>query len=88
MRYTGCACGVDYPQYVVDSVLFSENGADTYFINKEFSVAFPDSVTENSFSASGGSQSEYFIFEGTTQRNSLGMNRLLLEKGEKVAQKE
>ncbi len=89
MTYTGCACGVDYPQYVVDSVLFSESEDETYFINKEFSVVFPDTVTESALAASGTStKSDYFIFEGTTQRNSFGMNRLLLEKGEKVEKKD
>jgi hypothetical protein len=53
MYFQGCACGLEYPQYVVDSVLYSENSEGDFFLNKEFTLEFADPNLESTVHGQG-----------------------------------
>jgi hypothetical protein len=86
MYWQGCACGDEYPQYVVDSVMYSENLEPEYFINKEFSLELADSSLDSivGFQPGCASGCHQFILSGNSMAYGYGMHRLFVKKAERM----
>lgn len=83
MSYRGCACGLEYPQYVVDSVLYSDDGNSEFYYNKEFKLQFSDSNLEEKLALPDCSTRCFFyIIGGNAQSNGYGMHRIQVREGE------
>lgn len=86
MRWQGCACGDEYPQYVVDSVYFSENEEPKFYFNKAFTLQCPtpdlERHTEILPDCPIGCQ--YFILTGNALSNGYGMHRLQVSEAERI----
>lgn len=80
--FIGCACGLDYPQYHVDSVLSSENVPAEYFINKEISLKYKDAALEKTLALPDcATRCFHYILSGNMEHNGYGMHRLTVTKG-------
>ncbi len=82
VSYVGCACGPEYPQYQVDSVLSADDNA-SFLVNKLFTIKFANELQESELSdIKCDTQCYYYILTGNWMSNGFGMNRLVLETGE------
>jgi len=83
LSFMGYACGDCYPQYRVDSVLFSENGDYDFYFNKEIHVELQNNELEkkeNNLKCSGTCYNYQLV--GHFMRNELGIGKLVAFKGE------
>ncbi len=82
VRFEGCACGEEYPEYVVDSVLYSENVEASFYLNKQFTLEYQDPSWEQKFQLRNCKRDCYYlILHGNAERNGYGMNRLFVDSG-------
>jgi hypothetical protein len=83
--FIGCACGLDYPQYHVDSVLHNENVPADYYINKEISLQYKDAALEKSLALPDCATGCYhYLLSGNMEHNGYGMHRLTVADGQVV----
>lgn len=83
--FIGCACGLDYPQYHVDSVLSSENVPADYYHNKEISLQYKDAALEKSLALPDCATGCYhYLLSGNMEHNGYGMHRLTVSEGQVV----
>jgi hypothetical protein len=83
--FIGCACGLDYPQYHVDSVLSSENVPADYYLNKEISLQYKDAALEKSLALPDCATGCYhYLLSGNMEHNGYGMHRLTVSDGQVV----
>jgi hypothetical protein len=85
VSYIGCACGPEYPQYHIDSVLSTENEQAAYFPNKEISLVFVDAELEKRLAGPDcASRCYHYILTGNFEANGYGMYRLRVTEGKVV----
>jgi hypothetical protein len=84
LSFIGCACGIDYPQYHVDSVLQSESDkyGHTYYVNKEVNLRFDDLHLQKLLTQNDCSGTCYSLeLTGNIGGNQFGMHTLAVSSG-------
>ena len=79
VNYIGCACGPEYPQFNIDSVIYSENVESYYYLNKEISLDFKNDEHEMEFTTLQDSCSTKcirYLVNGNIKSNGYGMHQL------------
>jgi hypothetical protein len=78
IKFEGCACGLDYPQYVVDSVFYTEIDKDGYY-NKNVYLETTLKKHENLLEMNQASGCYYWVITGKMQNNEYGMHQVVIE---------
>lgn len=86
IKFEGCACGLDYPQYVVDSVLYSDFDKNGYY-NKNVYLHTTLKKHENLLEMKQASGCYYWVITGKMQSNEYGMHQVVIEDIERFLHK-
>ena len=78
IKFEGCACGLDYLQYVVDSVLYSDSDKNGYY-NKNVYLETTLRKHENLLEMNHASGCYYWVITGKMQNNEYGMHQVVIE---------
>ena len=78
IKLEGCACGLDYLQYVVDSVLYSDSDKNGYY-NKNVYLETTLRKHENLLEMNQASGCYYWVITGKMQNNEYGMHQVVIE---------
>jgi hypothetical protein len=89
LKDMGYACGECFPQYRIDSVLYSENGNFDFYLNKEIHLTFMEKGLKEEFNnlKCSGFCYDYYL-SGIFRRNRMGIGKLEAISGRIIENKD
>ena len=87
VKFEGCACGLDYPQYIIDSVVYTDSGWDAAYLNKNVYLQTTSIKHKSLLQMTQASGCYTWIIKGKIQKNGYGMHQLIIETVERFIDK-